>query len=359
MSDNVILFNQKTLELLTYIKQLFPGHAKLAYADTLLRTAIKTNRNLPSTEFFYKLQGVPRNETKQLIDLIRECAEADVNQAQQLIKHIPYVELFDVSSVTQPQMRRIWCNVRELCELCGHSLEKEEIETPEMKRVADFNSKYSQLIDNFAVAFPSANNADIRTRYNKFVRESPSECCNAFRTAMMPLFSQMLQNPGLLVENPDIFLHLPYVCEFPLEQGWRAMVLENEANQDAVIQLTTDLIMASSGLSQMNSTLLEQLQGCTQRHMENVTDVSQLQGVAANLLAELRQTDSLRGLLDGLRTQLPNLDSEMMQTLASAVLPPELRATSKGFLTGSTGVAPFGDMFPNPGHFSAENPTKK
>jgi hypothetical protein len=353
MADNVSLFNQKTLELLTYIKQLFKGHPKLAYADTLLRTAIKTNRNLPSTEFYYKLQEVPRGESKQLIDLIRECPEGDVAQALRLSKYIPYVELFDVSSVTQSQIRRIWCNVRELCELCGHSLEIEVVETPEMKRAAEFNVKYGQLLDNFAVAFPCEHKDTIIQRYTVAIQATPMVCCDAFRTTMMPLFSKMLQNPGLIVENPDLFMHLPFVCEFPLQEGWHDMVLSNEANQDAVIQLTSDLIMSSTGLSQLNSGLLGQLQNCTQRHMENVTDMSELQGVAVNLLNELRSTDSLQGLLQGLRTQMPNLDTEMMQNLASAVLPPELRATSKGFLTGSTGVAPFGAAFPNPGHFNA------
>jgi hypothetical protein len=167
-----------------------------------------------------------------------------------------------------------------------------------------------------------------------------------------------MNDPLVLCRTPELIGQLRHFDELPLEELWASTILCSEENMDRVGNNMYNLLMASTGLHNMNETIRQQLEQDTAEvgsQIQDPTNSYELHGAALTLLKKLQQNQSIESVSEDVKGKMPLMDGEMLRALVQAVCPEQLQALGggiEGLFSGSTGAPAFGDAVPHPAWLS-------
>jgi hypothetical protein len=370
-------FNKTTRRLLEHLLKWYPKNDDLLRMYNAFKMVAQASPSLPGQKFFSEVfsrqivvtpPAIEPKETRTLLELIRAddykifCQDFVIEQFGSFIEDKSKA-LAAAKSATDTRKHKIWDTVKKMTLYSGHPTTGtvttgDKHAAAALANVDHFNRVYGAMLQEFTEAFPcdhapqlidmfamTANHDNFAVRSSVF---------HKFKQEMLPRMGQLMQNPLLICESPAVFQLLPFVCELPLKESWEATVLSSEDNMNRVGENMYELMMASTGLHNMNAQLLEGLQRDTARAAETIADPtnqSEMHTAAMAMLQSLQQNRSFESVKDDVKSKIGLMDQDMMSGLIAAVCPTELEALQgalNGIFTGATGAPAFGDDAPHP-----------
>lgn len=357
-------FNRTAKALLRHLHRKYPKDEMVLRGYNALGIAAQASPQVPAVKYFNQVWTTkvklppPSAEERSILDLIRGgspdvfCQPAVVAQFEMLAKS-EFAERVEKASHTLKQF--VWQKVQQLTKFSGHPLEAPASGAAAQKdeNTRHFNQAYRAALDEFCVAFPCDNAAELLARFDAEAQSGSTRCMDEFRRVACTDLVAAMRNPEALCQSPDLFTKLPFFQELPLEKYWQESIASSAENQDRLADNLYALLMAGTGLRHVNAQLMDGLMQQTQEAAGEMStgDSSEIKQAAMALLTRMQQNRSLQGLQEEVQSKMPLMDSEMLRALVGAVCPEELSSMQSalaGVLQGSTGAPAFGDDAPHP-----------